>query len=246
MSTFSEKVKLRKQLDAELLGSSAESVYHSLGKISNTPKASTGADRTALELSRICAYLKEDTPLFPADMEDIESLIQFTMTETGVMHRRIVTTGKWWKDGSMPILCSREDGSVCAMIPAASGGYIYYDKNGKAVSLTKNRAKDFSHVAYCFYKPFENRALTLKDFYKFLANAFSAADVIWLLMISLAAGLIGVIMPAINQFIFNSVVPSGTSDEIFGISVLIVGTVIVTALFELSRSIGVIRIGNNV
>ncbi|MGN0630448.1 MAG: NHLP bacteriocin export ABC transporter permease/ATPase subunit [Ruminococcus sp.] len=244
MNTFSEKVKLRKQLDAELLGSSAESVYHSLGKISNTPKASTGAGRTALELSRICAYLKEDTPLFPAGMEDIESLIQFTMTETGIMRRKIVTTGKWWKDGSMPILCSREDGSVCAMLPAASGGYIYYDDNGKAVSLTKNRAKEFSHVAYCFYKPFENRALTLKDFYKFLAGAFSAADVIWLLMISLAAGLIGMIMPAINKFIFNNVVPSGTSDEIFGISVLIAGTVIVTALFELSRSIGVIRIGN--
>lgn len=244
MKTFSEQVNERRRIDAELLGSSSESVYHSLGRISNIKKSSSSSSRTALELSRICTYLKENTPQFPDGMEDAESLIQFVMTETGIMRRKIVTTGKWWKEGSMPILCSKENGSVCAMIPSATGGYIYYDENGTAVSLTKKRAKDFSLVAYCFYKPFENRALTLKEFYKFLAGAFSVSDVVWLLCISLAAGLLGMIMPAINRFIFNNVVPSGTSDEIFGISVLIVGTVIVTALFELSRSIGVIRIGN--
>lgn len=244
MSTFSEKVKLRKQIDAELLGSSAESVYHSLGRTSDTRKVSAGRNKIALELSRICEYLKEEVPEFPADMDDMETLIEFVMTETGIMRRKIVTTGKWWKDGSMPILCCKNDGTVCALIPAASGGYFYYDEQGKAVSLTPKRAKEFSHVAYCFYKPFENRALTLKDFYKFLASAFGPADVIWLLAVSFMAGMLGMIMPKINQFIFNSVVPSGTSDEIFGISVLIVGTVIVTALFKLSRSIGVIRIGN--
>ena len=244
MSAFSEKVKLRRQLDAEILSSFAESVYQSLGKISNKPKASTGSNQTALELTRICAYLKEEMLPFPDGMTDVEIMMQYVMTETGIMRRKVVTTGKWWKEGSMPLLCSHEDGCFYAVIPTASGGYIFYDKDGKKVSLTKERAKKFSNTAYCFYKPFENRALTLKDFYKFLASAFSAADVIFLLAISLVAGLLGMIMPKINQFIFNSVVPSGTSDEIAGLSVLIAGTVIVTALFGLSRSIGVIRIGN--
>lgn len=244
MNTFSEKVKLRKQLDAELLGRSAAEVYNSLEKNVQSNKAFYGSGRVVLELSRICEYLKEDIPVFPAEMTDAEELAQVLMTETGIMRRKIVTAGKWWKDGSMPLLCQKTDGSVCAVIPAASGGYVYYSDSGKAVALNKERAKDFSHIAYCFYKPFENRALTLKDFYRFLAGAFSAADVACLLLISLAAGLIGMIMPQINRFIFNSVVPSGTSDQIFGISVLITGTVIVSALFGLSRSVWVMRIGN--
>lgn len=244
MSDFSEKVKQRKQMDAELLSSSAGSVYNSLGKISDSSKSSAGISRAALELSRICGYFKEDMPLFPEEIKGIENMMQFFMTETGIMRRKIVTSGKWWKNGAAPILCSRSDGSVCAMIPSASGGYIYYDGNGKKISLTKKLAKEFSPAAYCFYKPFENRSLTLKDFYRFLAGAFSAADAVWLLAISLAAGFLGMIMPKINQFIFNSVVPSGTSEEISGISVLIIGTVIVTAMFTLSRSIGVVRIGN--
>lgn len=244
MNTFSERVRLRKQLDAELLGRSAAGVYNSLGKNAQSDKAFSGGGRMVLELSRICEYLKEDIPVFPAEMTDAEELAQVLMTETGIMRRKIVTVGKWWKDGSMPLLCQKTDGSLCAVIPAASGGYVYYSDSGKAVVLNKERAKEFSHIAYCFYKPFENRALTLKDFYRFLAGAFSAADIACLLLISLAAGLVGMIMPQINRFIFNSVVPSGTSDQIFGISVLITGTVIVSALFGLSRSVWVMRIGN--
>ena len=244
MNTFSERVRLRKQLDEELLGRSAAGVYNSLGKNVQSVKAFSGGGRVVLELSRICEYLKEDIPVFPAEMTDAEELAQVLMTETGIMRRKIVTVGKWWKDGSMPLLCQKTDGSVCAVIPAASGGYVYHRDSGKVVTLNKERAKEFSHIAYCFYKPFENRALTLKDFYRFLAGAFSAADIACLLLISLAAGLIGMIMPQINRFIFNSIVPSGTSDQIFGISVLITGTVIVSALFGLSRSVWVMRIGN--
>lgn len=244
MNTFSEKVRLRKQLDAELLGRSAAGVYNSLGKNVRADKAFSGGSMVVSELSRICEYLKEDIPVFPAEMTDPEELAQVLMTETGIMRRKIVTAGKWWKDGSMPLLCQKNDGSVCAVIPAASGGYVYYSDSGKPAALTKERAKEFSHIAYCFYKPFENRALTLKDFYRFLAGAFSTADIVCLLLISLAAGLVGMIMPMINRFIFNSVVPSGTSEQILGISVLITGTVIVSALFGLSRSVWVMRIGN--
>ncbi|MCM1328244.1 MAG: NHLP bacteriocin export ABC transporter permease/ATPase subunit [Ruminococcus sp.] len=244
MSTFSEKIKLRRRLDAELLGRSAEGVYNSLGKSLRPARTSAAGNGAVSELSRICGYLKEDVPEFPEKMEDSEELTQVLMTETGIMRRKIVTVGKWWKDGSMPLLCQKKDGSVRAAIPVPSGGYIYYTDEGKAVPLNKESAKEFLPTAYCFYKPFENRALTLKDFYKFLAGAFGAADIVCLLTISLIAGLIGMIMPQLNRFIFNNVVPSGTSEQIFGISVLIAGTVVVSALFELSRSVWVMRIGN--
>ncbi len=244
MYTFSERVKLKKQLDAQTLKSSAESVYTSLGSASAAKSSGNALSRTALEMIRICSFLKTDILSFPSGLSDPESVMQFAMTETGVMRRKIVTVGKWWKDGSMPLLCTLKDGSSCALIPSIQGGYYFFDDNGNKVKLNEKRAKEFSPVAYCFYKPFENRKLTMGEFYKFLTGAFSAADVVCLLAISLVAGLVGMIMPAINKFVFNTVVPSGTSEEIFGISVLIVGTVVVTALFELSRTVWVMRIGN--
>lgn len=243
MNTFSEKVKSRKEMDADMLNISAKSVYNSLGKSSEAVRTENRS-HMAKQMSLICDSLGIDTPVFPADMDDIENIMQYAMNETGVTRRKIELSGKWWLDGSMPVLCSCKDGLPYALIPVNSGGFVYYDENGSAVSVNAKNADRFDIRAYCFYTPFENRSLSLKDFYKFLAHSFRVADVVCLLLISFIAGLTGMIMPAINKFIFNMVVPSGTSDKIFGISVLIAGTVVTTALFSLARAVWVLRIGN--
>lgn len=243
MGKFSDKVKLRKELDAHIFNTSAKSVYSSLGKSSLSLKAENRG-YLAKHMTIICDFIGVETPVFPKEMDNVEDIMQYVMNETGVTRRKIVLSGKWWLDGSMPLMCSSKDGIAYALIPVNSGGYIYYDENGESVKVTAKNSDMFDIVAYCFYTPFENRSLTIKDFYKFLAHSFRASDVICLLLISFIAGLVGMIMPAINKFIFNMVVPSGTSDEIFGISVLITGTVIVTALFALARSVWVLRIGN--
>lgn len=243
MKTFSEMVKKRRELDAEMLSLSAGSVYNSLGKISDKVRTENRS-HIAKQMSLICDSIGIDTPVFPADMDDAENIMQYVMNETVIMRRKIVLTGKWWLDGSMPLLCSDKDGLAYALIPSNSGGYIYYDENNSAIKVNARNSDKFENEAYCFYTPFENRSLSIKDFYKFLAHSFKASDIVCLLLISLAAGLTGLIMPAINKFIFNMVVPSGTSDKIFGISVLIAGTVLTTALFCLARSVWVLRIGN--
>ncbi len=244
MLNFSDNVKRRKGLDSKILSDSSKSVYSSLGKISKKSTYSGANGKTAIEIAKICDYFGIETPIFPKGLKEPEEFMQFTMLETGIMRRKIVMTGKWWKEGATPLLVNKKDGSVCALIPATSGGYIFYDDSGNRVKLTQKIAKEISYTAYCFYKPFENRAITLNEFYGFLACSFGRADIIWLLAISLAAGLFGMVMPAINRFVFNKVVPSGTSEQLFGVCVLILGTVAVTSLLSLARSVWIIRIGD--
>jgi NHLM bacteriocin system ABC transporter ATP-binding protein len=50
----------------------------------------------------------------------------------------------------------------------------------------------------------------------------------------------------ISKFIFNEVIPSGTSDSLFGVVVLLLGATIVSELFSLSRTIWITRIGNKI
>lgn len=244
LSSFSEKVNTRRALDREILDSSSREVYSSLGRTSARKKSAEARSKTALDMTSICKYFKLNIPEFPEDMTDPEAFMQYAMTETGLMRRKVVLAGKWWKDGSTPLLCFDKEGGTCALIPAAHGGYIYYDDEGSSHKLKQDKAKEFDISCYCFYKPFPNRAMTLGDFYKALCEAFSISDVIWLISVSLVAGVSGMIMPAINKFIFNNVVPSGTSEQIFGISVFICGTVFITSFLALARSVWVIRIGN--
>lgn len=243
MDTFSKKIQEKKALDAKMLDQASKSVYHSLQKQVSKSEEDTAKERCAAELLQICRFfgiLKVD---FPADMADAEALMQFVMSETGILRRKIVLSGKWWKDGATPLLCSDNEGRAYALLPAADGGYLYVSE-GKEIKVTAKNADLFLNTCYCFYQPMENKSLTPKDFILFLCRAFRPADVVWLLSISLVAGLLGMIMPKMNQFIFHSVVPSGTSKELFGIGVLIVGTVFMQVFCQLARSMWVMRIGN--
>ncbi|MDO4273669.1 MAG: NHLP bacteriocin export ABC transporter permease/ATPase subunit [Eubacteriales bacterium] len=179
----------------------------------------------------------------PEDISGDEEQVQYAMSVTGILRRKISLEGKWWKDGSMPLLCWHETGEIRALIPAAGGGYIWI-QGEDTVKVTKKNAGGFRDTAYCIYRPFESRSLTIKDFWRFLAQSFSRADILCLLGISLVVGLIGLILPSITQFIFNFVVPSGTPDTLFGITVLLVGTTVISAIMGLSRTLWVMRIGN--
>ena len=244
MNPFSEKVNKRKTLDREILSYASRTVYNSLGDTRFVEKVTSSSDRLTAEVAGMCAFFKIEAPAFPSELKDAESVMQYLMAETGIMRRKVVLTGTWWKNGSTPLLCFDQDEEAHILLPGSGGGYVYCDADGVSRTLRKEQAKQYDSNCYCFYKPFPNRSLTLKDFHRFLCGAFGISDVLWLLGVSLIAGFAGMIMPAINKFLFHNVVPSGTSDQIFGICVVIFGTVIITAFLNLARTLWVSRIGN--
>lgn len=243
MNTFSDKIRKKKELDRQRLTQASWRVYDSLQKQKSISVKEASEERCAKELLHICSYLGNSTVSFPTGMTDAETLMQFVMSETGIMRRKVVLRDKWWKDGAAPLLCSDSAGGAYALLPAANGGYLYFE-DGKEVKVTGKNAGTFLNTCYCFYRPFEKYSMNRKDFILFLCKSFRAADVIWLFIISFMAGLLGMIMPKINQFIFHSVVPSGTTKELFGIGVLIVGVVFMQAFCKLASAMWVMRIGN--
>lgn len=243
MQTFSEKIKLKKDLDIQTLGDASREVYSSLSGSRKKVNDAFHGVKCTVELSYIFDYFHIKCPEIPEKISESEQIMQFVMNETGIMRRKVVLTGKWWKDGAAPLLCSDDQGAPVALIPNSKGGYSFY-KDGKTISVTKKNAQLFEISCYCFYAPFDNKALTMKDFAVCLCRSFRATDVLWLISVSLLAGLLGMIMPSINRFVFQFVVPSGTSKEISGIIVLIIGTVIMQALCGFARSLWVMRIGN--
>lgn len=243
MGSFFEKINERKKLDSRALDRSSKKVYSQLGKIGGTDADTDDGDPVVSELKKICRFWNIPAPEKKGGFDGAEEAIRFFSDETGIMTRRVVLTGSWWKNGAAPLLCEDGNGAPRALIPDKSGGYVYYE-NGRAVKLNGKNAAAFDRECRCFYRPMKNGALTVGGFIKFLCGAVDVSDIVWLLIVSLAAGLAGLIMPAINGFIFNSVIPSGTPDAIPGISVLIAGTVLVQAFCAAAKSRWVTRIGN--
>ncbi len=230
--------------DAQRMDRAIRRSYRSLhGRAQAFSEADAALSPEARELGRILSFLGLSVPAFDREAQTPDALLELARAETGVGLRKVTLSGAWWKEGGTPLLCHDKEGQPVALLPAAWGGYRFV-RQGRARKLTRARAADLSPEAWCFYRPLPARPLGIGQFLRFLARAFRPGDVAWLLVLSLLAGLLGMLMPAIDLFVFHHVVPSGTAAAIPGLCVLLAGAAAVTAVLELIRALWVLRLGN--
>lgn len=168
--------------------------------------------------------------------------IEHMLRQSGLITRRITLDGAWWKEASVPLLLTDEEGKQYAAIPSGGGRYCVW-RDGKEQRLNSKNTTDFQSTAYCFYKPFPSDQKGMKMVWHFLWESISVWDIFVILGISLMVELCGLILPYINSVVYNTVIPSGTSRQIPGIVVLVISTVFFSALISLYKEISVARIG---
>lgn len=168
--------------------------------------------------------------------------IEHMLRRSGLITRRITLDGAWWKEASVPLLLTDEEGKQYAAIPSGGGRYCVW-RDGKEQRLNSKNTTDFQSTAYCFYKPFPSDQKGMKMVWHFLWESISVWDIFVILGISLMVELCGLILPYINSVVYNTVIPSGTSRQIPGIVVLVISTVFFSALISLYKEISVARIG---
>lgn len=168
--------------------------------------------------------------------------IEHMLRQSGLITRRITLDGAWWKEASVPLLLTDEEGKQYTAIPSGGGRYCVW-RDGKEQRLNSKNTTDFQSTAYCFYKPFPSDQKGMKMVWHFLWESISVWDIFVILGISLMVELCGLILPYINSVVYNTVIPSGTSRQIPGIVVLVISTVFFSALISLYKEISVARIG---
>lgn len=242
---FAKKVKDKVNIDKELLSKSQKNIYGAFENENDIRSTDYKVDSFIGDMYALMDFYHISRVNIPENIDKPESMFSYVMSVTGIQKRRVLLQKKWWKDVSVPLICYRSSDNKAVILIPNNSSYIYYDKNGKH-QVNKKSAQEFKTDAYCIYKPFENGKMSAGGFWKFLMSAVSKQDVIWLVLMSILVSLMGLLMPLISKYIFNNVVPSGTSKELFGIGVLLVGSSIVTVIIMLARSIWVLRIGSNI
>lgn len=245
MNRFTEEIQQRKDMDVRSLEQASRSIYDSLQTGSGMQRPEETDRSCAGVLWEICRYFGIEPFDLPDDTGDVELLLPYMTGRTGIMHRRVTLKDAWWNDGAVPLLCRDEENRLYALVPSAGGGYIYWE-HGKRRKVTGKNARKFQTGCYCFYNPMPNRAMGKRDFIAFCMHALQRPDIVWVILASVLFALLGMVLPAVNRYIFDTMLPSGTSKEIVGISVLLAGTILVQSLSGLARHLWVLRIGNKI
>ena len=174
--------------------------------------------RTKNAIDEILKFYHVKPTELPEDIRDINDQLEYLLRPAGIMRRTVHLEGAWYKDAVGAMLGVLDNGTPVALLPCALTGYRFYDAEaGKWVRIDRRTAGRIDREAICFYKPLPLKKLTVRDLLRYIVQCLSAADFVLVGAATLAAALLGLLMPAIQRLIYGPVIESTSAQLLFAV-----------------------------
>ena len=165
---------------------------------------------------------------------------------SAVRYRKVILRDAWWQADTGPLVCFlSNDGngteSVVAALPVESGGYVLFNPaDGTQRPLNVDVAVGLEPHAYVFYRPLPGHLLGLSDLWRYIRRDL-LQDVRTLIWVGGAGAILGLVMPVMTGFLFDTVIPSANRGKLWEMFVGLLVATLAGALFELTRSFALLR-----
>lgn len=157
--------------------------------------------------------------------------------------RQVALRGEWWRGDHGPLLAYvQADRRPVALIPASPSRYVLHDPKTQAQMVVDAQvAKTLAPFAYTFYRPFPETQLSARDVMRFGLYG-TRNDLITVLLVGIGGGILGIIPPLAIGHLFDVVIPQNDLSQLWIIGAILLAGAVTAALFQLTRSIAVLRI----
>ncbi|HWR22684.1 MAG TPA: NHLP bacteriocin export ABC transporter permease/ATPase subunit [Feifaniaceae bacterium] len=238
MGWFDEQIKKRIQNDEDGF---ARSFAELSGAVMGKKAAAAQIDeraRVTSAIGDILNYYHVKTVELPDSLTELDEQLEFLMRPSGIMRRKVALTEGWFKDAVGPLLGRTKAGVPVALLPRGLSGYEYFDyAECRRVPVTKQTAEALESDAICFYKPLPLRKIGIRDLLRYIVQTLSVSDLALTAAAALAATLMGMLLPYVNNLLFSRVVPSGETGLLIPLAFLMAGVTVSTLLLTITRSL---------
>lgn len=219
-----------------------------------TKNAATGEEMTGNKLyDTVNIYAKymnlklvphsviEDTYNYEYDVYDIARASDITF-------RRIVVDKKQIRNLQVPILAFFETTKEPVIIIPYSIGKanIISVEKGTAHPITNEELEQLSTTGIRFYKSLPNKSLSLKDVLKFGFKNVRISEIVEIVIMMIATTLTGMLIPYLNEQVFDHFIPNGETKDIIYISFVIIICIIANAFISIIKNRASFRLSSNV
>ena len=234
MGWFDEQIRLRKLNDEELL---EESFLEMAGAVMGRElQASLESSRirTKNAIDAILQSMHVRSRDIPDDVTDLNDQLDYLLEPHGIMRRAVYLPAGWYKDAAGPMLMIYKEGSIpVAVLPGKIKGYEYTDP----VTLKKCRIDDktqklFEEDGICFYKPFPQKKLGIKDLLLYMALSRSVSDHTMILVSTGILTAIGALMPMLTKLAYGRVLKSGEMNMLYALTFFMISASVGRLLFS--------------
>ncbi len=226
MGWFEKQIKQRDDLDQQMF---EDSFFRAAGVVLGHRIAAKIKDEhtvTKQAIDDILKYYHCKSSDIPKSIKEHEAQLDHALRPYGIMKRRITLEENWWKDAFGPILAYKKDGGEpVALLPCRIYGYSFLDRStGQRVKLTRRTAEQFEREAYCFYRPFPQKKLSITDLLIYMKNCMTMSDSVIMVLAPLAVTGVGMLMPRITKALTGPVITSGSTRILVCIAICMICT----------------------
>ncbi len=157
--------------------------------------------------------------------------------------RKVALRGQWWQAESVPTLAYLVAGDApIALVPTGRQGYLLVDpRDGSRTVVTPQIAETLAPFGHVFYRPLPEDRLGVRDLLHFAMHR-SGVDLGMVLLIGMIGGALSLLTPIATGMLFDEVIPSAQRSQVLIITLALVASAISSALFQLTRSLVLLRI----
>lgn len=161
--------------------------------------------------------------------------------------REVVLEENWHRaDAGLLLVFWGEGRQPAACIPRGRGGYMLSRSGEKPVRLTRQLAEQCQPKAYTIYRPFPQTSMSGKDFARFCIRGLPASDFLAVLLLTIVASLIGLLLPTLNQKLYDQYIPMGDMGVILQIGGLIGAFMLGNIAFSIVKNVGAFRLDSHI
>jgi NHLM bacteriocin system ABC transporter ATP-binding protein len=159
--------------------------------------------------------------------------------------RRVTLDEGWWRSASGPMLgfLAETDAPVALLPKRRARAYELVDPvTGRRTKVTADVVATLSTTAHSFYRPFPDRPLGAWDLIRFGIRR-GGGDLATIVLMGVLGGLLALVVPLASDILFNRFIPDRDLGGVVQIAVALLASVVATTAFQVTRSIGVARLG---
>ena len=163
---------------------------------------------------------------------------------SGFLCRRVVLQAEWYKNDCGPLL-SQRNGQWVSAIPGKGGRYALFC-DGELSVLTPELAEEISPEAWSIGRALAPESRSTKDIFRFGFESVRKSD-LWLGgLLLLASSLVGLLLPTLNQKIYDDYIPMGDVSQMLQLCTLIGSFMIGRIFFDVVKQLSDFRIASRV
>jgi hypothetical protein len=183
-------------------------------------------------------------PAKSENMRRVKDPIEAIARATRVRHRTVILAGDWWNHDNGPLIAYRgAQGSPVALVRHELRGYQLIDPvRGESLQLTAELAAELEPKGVMFYRRLPE---SIKVAWRIPRWAMQGrlVDVCFIIGLSLAITLIGMLVPQATALIMDNAIPDANTRLLSELGLALVGAAFGTALFAFAQGIVSIRTG---